>query len=151
VALHPSATADDGAVSGIPVRSTPPGSQRLAVQATWSGPIPPPAALAEYEQAHPGTAERLLSAFETEGAHRRAAENRQLAHADRLVDAQIWVMKVGTVSTVVIGTLGLIAATVLGATGHAIPATILGASEMAGLTLLGIFRRPKHPPSDEPK
>jgi len=42
----------------------------------FAGPIPPPALLAEYEQACPGSAERILTQFEEQGRHRRRLENR---------------------------------------------------------------------------
>ncbi len=43
---------------------------------TFAGPIPPPALLAEYEQACQGSANRILAQFEEQGRHRRRLENR---------------------------------------------------------------------------
>lgn len=43
---------------------------------SFAGPLPPPALLAEYEQALPGLAERIVLIAENEGNHRRAVENR---------------------------------------------------------------------------
>ena len=39
---------------------------------TFSGPLPPPLWLAEYERIHPGTASRLLDHAEAEARHRRS-------------------------------------------------------------------------------
>ena len=49
---------------------------------TFSGPLPPPIWLAEYERIHPGTASRLLDQAEAEARHRRSlAEHRQRAES----------------------------------------------------------------------
>jgi len=52
----------------------------VAKAASFQGPLPPPGLLAEYEQALPGCAERIVKAFEEENAHRRAmdVEDRRL-------------------------------------------------------------------------
>jgi uncharacterized membrane protein len=42
----------------------------------FSGPIPPPDALAKYERALPGLADRLVSIAERESDHRRAMQRR---------------------------------------------------------------------------
>jgi uncharacterized membrane protein len=47
------------------------------VTAGWSGPLPPPAALEEFDRIFPGAAERIFAQFEAEGAHRRELEQRQ--------------------------------------------------------------------------
>jgi uncharacterized membrane protein len=47
------------------------------VSAGWSGPLPPPAALDEFNRIVPGGAERIFAQFEAEGAHRRELEQRQ--------------------------------------------------------------------------
>jgi uncharacterized membrane protein len=47
------------------------------VSAEWSGPLPPPAALDEFNRIVPGGAERIFAQFEAEGTHRRQLEQRQ--------------------------------------------------------------------------
>ena len=47
------------------------------VSAGWSGPLPPPAALDEFNRIVPGGAERIFAQFEAEGTHRRELERRQ--------------------------------------------------------------------------
>ncbi len=44
------------------------------ISARWSGPLPPPAQLEEFERIVPGGAERVFAQFEAEGDHRRAME-----------------------------------------------------------------------------
>lgn len=45
---------------------------------TFTGPIPPPAELAAYEQALPGLADRLVTVAERESEHRRVVQMRAL-------------------------------------------------------------------------
>lgn len=53
--------------------------------AIYSGPIPPPEALARYEQLTPGLADRIVKMAETEGDHRRALEtNGQKAQIEHI-------------------------------------------------------------------
>ncbi len=47
-------------------------------QWVWNCPLPPPGALAQYEETLPGAADRLLKMIETESSHRRDMESRQL-------------------------------------------------------------------------
>lgn len=57
--------------------------QVLAVlQASWRGPLPPPAALAAYEEIVPGSAKQMMDAVQTQGSHRRAMEKE---HADAAI------------------------------------------------------------------
>ena len=55
-----------------------PEEQRLIYQqyleASFSGPLPPPAALAKYEEIQPGAADRIISMAEKEQSHRIAAQ-----------------------------------------------------------------------------
>ncbi|WP_162244568.1 DUF2335 domain-containing protein [Afipia sp. Root123D2] len=51
--------------------------RRQIISAGWSGPLPPPAALDEFNRIVPGGAERIFNQFEAEGAHRRELEQRQ--------------------------------------------------------------------------
>lgn len=50
----------------------------LQQRETFSGPIPHPAHLAEYERILPGSAERFMKQVEDEGGHRRGKENRTI-------------------------------------------------------------------------
>ena len=51
------------------------------VTANWSGPLPPPAALEQFNQIIPNGAERIMAMVEHEQAHRIAMEQKAL-HAD---------------------------------------------------------------------
>ena len=43
--------------------------------ATWSGPLPPPSQLRQYEETHPGLAERIVVVFEQQVAQRFKLES----------------------------------------------------------------------------
>jgi uncharacterized membrane protein len=46
--------------------------------ASWTGPLPPPAALQQFDSIVSNGAERIVSAWEQESEHRRALERREL-------------------------------------------------------------------------
>jgi len=50
----------------------------LAMRARWSGPLPPPEALEQFERASPGAADRILGMAEQEEAHRHRQERDML-------------------------------------------------------------------------
>lgn len=79
-----------------PDRTRPPGEvarredvERLQSQIveirsqTFSGPLPPPQALLDYERACPGAAERILAMAEKQAEHRRAMETRNQVQGGR--------------------------------------------------------------------
>jgi uncharacterized membrane protein len=49
----------------------------------WDGPLPPPAALREFDELVAGGAERIFSQFEKEAEHRRDCEQKQISFAVR--------------------------------------------------------------------
>lgn len=59
--------------------SRPGGNLRMEMR-SFAGPLPPPGMLAEYDQIHPGTADRIITQFEEQGRHRRKLENRVVWH-----------------------------------------------------------------------
>lgn len=60
-------------------KSQPNNQQILAQHQQWSGPLPPPAALAQFNDIIPNGAERIMAMVETEQAHRIASESKVLA------------------------------------------------------------------------
>jgi len=46
----------------------------FAMNSQYEGPLPPPSVLAEFDRVVPGFAERLITAFELQAAHRREME-----------------------------------------------------------------------------
>lgn len=52
--------------------------RQMAVEEKWSGPLPPPKQLADFEAIKPGLADRIVCMAEEEGAHTRLVEKRAL-------------------------------------------------------------------------
>lgn len=55
-----------------------PGQIRVSESSTFSGPLPPPDLLAEYDQVLPGLADRIVAMAEKEGDSRRALQSRAM-------------------------------------------------------------------------
>jgi uncharacterized membrane protein len=71
-------TADDPAISQEEGGELDPEGRQLIAQITasrFSGPVPPPAVLGQYEEILPGSAERILSMAENEQSHRHYYDN----------------------------------------------------------------------------
>jgi hypothetical protein len=61
----------------------------LSMQAEFRGPLPPPELLRQYEDVHPGTAERIMVQFERETQHRHAIEQQLLTAQLEMQRAEI--------------------------------------------------------------
>jgi uncharacterized membrane protein len=65
-----------------PERREPKGDSGIGEQVLmgrWSGPLPPPAALEQFERASPGAADRILNMAEREEAHRQDLERKMVS------------------------------------------------------------------------
>ncbi|MGH9422273.1 MAG: DUF2335 domain-containing protein [Thermoanaerobaculia bacterium] len=71
-------TIENGKSAGSPVADK---AVVRAFSASFSGPLPPPQTLAQYNQAFPGAAERIVRMAESQSAHRRSLESARV-HAD---------------------------------------------------------------------
>lgn len=56
-----------------------PDSEERIRMGQWSGPLPPPAALEQFERSSPGAADRILSMAEREEKHRHEQERKMLS------------------------------------------------------------------------
>jgi len=62
--------------------------QSVAVRSeSFTGPLPPPALLEQYERLSPGFAERIITSWEIETAHRHDLERKVVAAE---IEAQVW-------------------------------------------------------------
>ena len=101
------------------------GGGHTIVRAEWSGPLPPPSVLREFDLLVPNGAQRIFDQFEREATHRRELENKQLHF---------------TIRNSLIGQLlaGIYAVCAFGVTGYAIYAhadwlaAILGGGTIVG-------------------
>ncbi len=100
----------------------------LIESGSFSGPLPPPSMLREYDLALPGTTERLLRMLEKEQAHRIEWETKALASEIRQEQYGQWF-------GLVVVVLCIVGAIYLATNGQTIVASIL-----AGTSALGLAR-----------
>ncbi|QHN05152.1 DUF2335 domain-containing protein [Granulicella sp. WH15] len=67
---------------------------------SYSGPLPPPEVLRQFEEIIPGSAERIFSQFEAQSTHRRRMEA-------TAISSGAFSQKLGTISGALIGLLGV--------------------------------------------
>lgn len=67
---------------------------------TYSGPLPPPDILRQFEEIVPGSAERIFAQFEAQSAHRRSMES-------TVISSGAFSQRFGTVSGTLIGLIGV--------------------------------------------
>ncbi len=101
----------------------------------YSGPLPPPAHLAQYEQVQSGLADRIVSMAEKEQAHRIDTEQRYLRAS---ISSHRWGQFLGTFLAV----LGFAVAAIFGYWGHAtVGATLAGGVVSAIVGVLYVRQR----------
>lgn len=114
---------------------TPNGKQVGHIQqATFSGPMPPPALLEGYERIVPGAAERILAMAESDTKHQHEIEFAAL----RAAEGEI---KRGQIFGFVIGLTALGAAIVALAMGSPAVAGVIGGTTVVGLVSVFIIGR----------
>ena len=74
-------TIENGAGGTSPTRPVSNRQVVTTIAASFSGPLPPPQTLAQYNQAFPGAAERIVRMAEEQSAHRQSLEKARV-HAD---------------------------------------------------------------------
>lgn len=111
-------------------------------QVTIAGPLPHPDLLRQYEQIHPGFTDRLLTAIEKQGEHRRSMDRPTL-------DANYRLARAGQIIAGIVCLAALGSGTFLVAIGNTPVgvAIMFGAIASVVVPFLGL-RRPK-PPKDE--
>lgn len=75
--------------------------QERRVEASWSGPLPPPAAMAEYDRIYPGAARTILEMAQAEQANRMRLESQDLHH-------RMWMEKAGLLTGFALCVTGIV-------------------------------------------
>jgi len=101
-------------------------------QQVFSGPLPPPKHLAEYEKIVPGAAERIILMAEREQEHIHKLEDEQQEMSQKIVSADIKSSKRGEWFGFIIGVLGICGAVVSASYGYKTVSILLA---LAPLTL----------------
>lgn len=107
----------------------------------FSGPLPHPRTLAEYDEALPGLAERLVTAWEEESRHRRSIELEAVGMDKKLVGNEVFLSRLGMASAFVLALVFLGAAVWLVLAGHEVAGTVLGSFDLVALASVFITRK----------
>lgn len=130
-AIHP--TVHAGGPAGVTLPQTGPQLQ-IAVQQQWSGPLPSPQQLQQFNSIIPKGAERIMTMTEQEAAHRRDQERKAL-RADFLIQ----LLGIACAFTVAIG--GVAAAVRLALGGHDVVAATMISAPLAIIVTAFLQRR----------
>ncbi|MBW1999257.1 MAG: DUF2335 domain-containing protein [Deltaproteobacteria bacterium] len=96
----------------------------------FSGPLPPPQILAQYNETVPGAAERIITMAETQSKHRQALES-------AVIESDIRQSKTGLVFGFIIGMTAIVLGAVCVLYGHGLGGGLIGGSGITGLA--GVF------------
>jgi len=102
----------------------------------WSGPLPPPQVLKDYNSIVPNAADRIIKMAEKQEDHRIAIES-------IVVDSNVRNEKFGVISGLVIGLSGLTCATICALYGHDWVAAVIGGSTLVSLVSVFVIGKSK--------
>lgn len=109
----------------------------------YSGPVPSPEVLKEYEQIAPGFAERLLSMAEQEQSHRHECERRALEQNIENHQARSREISRGQHYGLAIGLTAITAGATLAFHGHDLPGGFIGTGGVIGLVVAFLYSHRK--------
>lgn len=108
------------------------GQRGQIIKQEYSGPLPPPHALEQYNNIIPDGAERIMAMAEKQGKHRRELEKKALNTDSRN-------SLLGIISALIIGLAAIIASVIVVLKNHVWPGTILGSAGLVGLVTVFIY------------
>jgi uncharacterized membrane protein len=121
--------------SNLPQRNNqePNGSQILAAKREiYSGPLPAPNTLKQFDEIVPGSAERIISQFEKQSEHRRLQE-------DRIIRHDIIKSYVGLGLGFIIGIVLIVGGLYLTTLGLTVEGAIIGGTALVSLVSVFIY------------
>jgi len=104
--------------------------RQLSVQHVFSGPIPPPTELAQYESIHTGLADRIVAMAEKQMMHRQELERLVITGEGKRAE-------LGQIFALVVAICGLVVAALCAFWKNEVAASIIGALDITGLA--GVF------------
>lgn len=113
-----------------------------AVSRQFSGPIPPPHVLGDYDKVQPGFAERIIVMAEKEQAHRHGMEHQALSSG-------ISIQKRGQIFALLVSLVILGGSMFLIYSGKEISGSLLAGASLTGLAYIFITGRKHDEPADE--
>ena len=107
----------------------------VEVAASYSGPLPPPEWLKQYEEVLPGIADRMMSLVESEvsSQHDASAHRRQML--EQALAGGITMAKRGQVGAWLLGFAFLVASVVLILAGHSVLGGVIGIADLVGIVV----------------
>ncbi len=102
----------------------------IAASFSFSGPLPPPGVLAEYERIVPGSAEKVINLTMDQARHRMDLET-------RVVDSDINDSRMGLIFAFLTGLAGFAAAVLVAKLGYGTASSIIGGGTL--VALVGAF------------
>lgn len=120
----------------------------------FSGPMPHPELLGQYEQLCPGSANRIIKMAEQEAEHRRAAENTIIAAQIKDRNKQYSESRCGQLCALAITLAALAAGAYTAVMGHEIAGSVIGVGGIGGIVttfLLGSASRSSDDPPKPPQ
>jgi len=126
------------------------GSLQAIIHTAWSGPLPPPSQLREYEQIHPGITERIVVVFEKQFEQRHSLELRMLKLESRQMRLGFDQRRRGQYLAFVICLAAIIGGTYVGSRGEQIVGSIIGGTGLAGLAAAFIYGQASGGKKDKP-
>ena len=103
----------------------------------FSGPIPPPKILEEYNKVAPDAADRIIAMAEQEACHRRSIEKSILSNEYNEA-------RTGQKFALAIGVLAIVSASIISVLGTQWAGAIIGGGGVIGLVSVFIYGRRKH-------
>ena len=97
---------------------------------TFSGPLPPPEILRQFDNVVPGAAERIIKMAENQSSHRMELEK-------KVIESDVTRSRWGQILGFIIAILGLLVSAVVAIYGSAIAGGIIGVGTLA--SLVGVF------------
>lgn len=103
----------------------------------FSGPLPQPAILRQYDEVIPGAAERIIAMAETQAKHRQQLEN-------KVIDSGIRDSRLGLHYGLIIGLCAVAGGTACIILGHQIGGSIIGGVGLSGLVGVFVYGSAQH-------
>ena len=119
------------------------------IRQQFSGPLPHPATLREYDEIVPGAAKEIIQSFTAEGNHRRARELREVAMCEDWARADIGLQKRGQILGFIIAVIGVGGGLYVAATGSPAAGAAVSSVSLAAIVLA--FLRQRQMGSAEPE
>jgi len=112
-----------------------------AVSQRFSGPLPPPDILREYDGIVPGAAKNIVQSFIKEGDHRRSLQSRETSMCEEWAREDVQLQKRGQIFGFILGTLGIGGGLVVAAIGAPAAGAIVSSSAVAAIVIAFVRQR----------